>query len=163
MIIIKLGEIWRKHRRLVSPSFSERVALSYVTIFDRHSSDVTKTLKKMVNQEPFDIRPYINDCTLDAFVESTFSVDVDTELRKVFHRIMKLYERNSKYSAENCLHLNSFSFQRTIINRKTIFLAVVSIRLGSYWNHFYYLIVYSNLVWLSRCSSGCKLRNSLNI
>lgn len=138
MIIFKLGEIWRKHRRLVSPSFSERVALSYVTIFDRHSRDVTKTLEKMVNQEPFDIRPYINDCTLDAFVESTFSLNVDPDLRMVFHRIMKLYERNSKYSAENCLHLNSFYFQRTIISRKTIFLAVVSIRMGSYRNNFYF-------------------------
>lgn len=32
------------------------------------------------------------------------------------------------------LHLNCFSFQRTSINRKTIFLTVVSITMGSYRN-----------------------------
>lgn len=69
------------------------MALSYVPIFGRNSRDVSRDLQKMVNKEPFDIRPYVNDCTLDAFLESTFSVGADIETRMVFHRIMKLYER----------------------------------------------------------------------
>lgn len=84
------GEISRKHRRLVSPSFSEKIVMSYVTIFGRLSSDLVENFKKMVNKEPFNIRPYISDCTLDAFFEAIFSLDVDIETRLWIHRNMKL-------------------------------------------------------------------------
>ncbi|KAJ6637457.1 putative cytochrome P450, partial [Pseudolycoriella hygida] len=83
------GEVWRKHRRLVSPSFSEKVVMSYVKIFARLSRDLIKNLRKMLNKEPFDIRRYISDFTLDAFFAATFSVDVDADERVMFHRNMK--------------------------------------------------------------------------
>ncbi|XP_037028299.1 probable cytochrome P450 313a4 [Bradysia coprophila] len=81
----------RRHRRLVSPSFSEKSVLSYVTIFDRLSRDLIRDLKQMANKEPFDIRRYISDCTLNAFVDAICGLDdIVAEERLIFHRNMKL-------------------------------------------------------------------------
>lgn len=59
-----VGDIWKKHRRIIAPTFHASILKHYVEIFDRQSQTLVTRLEKQVGKN-FNVFPFVRDCALD--------------------------------------------------------------------------------------------------
>lgn len=57
--------VWRKHRRIISPTFNQRVLNTYVPVFDQQAKILVNQLRDKVGKGEFEIHKYMAACTLD--------------------------------------------------------------------------------------------------
>lgn len=62
-------DIWRRHRRVVTPMFHFQILETYVEIFGRKAQLLVEKLQQRVGG-PFDIYDDLSLCTLDAICET---------------------------------------------------------------------------------------------
>lgn len=64
MIVID-ASVWKPIRKLLNPSFNMKILQSFVSIFNEKTNVMLEKLDKEVDQNAFDISPYMFACTLD--------------------------------------------------------------------------------------------------
>nr|CAI5838119.1 unnamed protein product [Callosobruchus analis] len=64
-LVIAKVHTWRKNRKLISPSFNQRVLDTFVEVFAEQSEIFVEELKKRVGQKNLDIYLLTTRCTLD--------------------------------------------------------------------------------------------------
>nr|ARN17935.1 cytochrome P450-12 [Cephus cinctus] len=77
---------WRVHRKLILPTFNQKILESFVEVFSAQSQIMVKNMEVEVDGEEFDIFNYISLCTLDIICETAMGVAVKAQT-----------ERNSRY------------------------------------------------------------------
>jgi cytochrome P450 family 4 len=59
-----IGEIWKKHRRLLTPAFHFEILQQFVEVFEKCGDIFVEKFQNEIGHS-FDIYPYITFCTLD--------------------------------------------------------------------------------------------------
>lgn len=57
--------VWRPQRKLLNPTFNNKILLSFISIFNEKSQTLTKVLAKEVGKKAFDISKQFFACTLE--------------------------------------------------------------------------------------------------
>lgn len=74
------GDVWRKHRRLLSPAFAKRAIESCV---DRMVSEVDITLDRIRTNDPWDVAAEMTDLTLRIVGKTLLGIDLASEVATV--------------------------------------------------------------------------------
>lgn len=86
------GAEWRKHRKIVGPSFNYNIVLGHLPVFNRNSQRLIDQIAEKVNSpSPFDIRDYIKVITLDSFLEATLGTGMTAEDKKEYGDYVTVY------------------------------------------------------------------------
>ena len=59
------AHVWRSHRKLLNPTFNNKILLSFMSIFNAKSQILADVLAEKVNEKAFDISKQIFACTLE--------------------------------------------------------------------------------------------------
>ncbi|XP_015600585.1 cytochrome P450 4C1 [Cephus cinctus] len=91
------GNMWRRHRKLLTYTMTQKVLHGFVNIFDRHSRKLMDKLESQADGGyDFDIFPYIEACTIDIVCEAVMGrLDVnaqDNADQEIIHYTAKMYK-----------------------------------------------------------------------
>lgn len=75
---------WRKHRKLIAPSFGLTTIYSHLNIFNKHARSLAQLAAKHINSSKFDIRFPVNVTTIDMFLESTLGSKLSTNDKSMY-------------------------------------------------------------------------------
>lgn len=64
-LVTSKGENWRRHRKLLNPSFSYHVTNKFLPIFNKHIRLLMDRLQSFCKETTFNIHPLIQDCSMD--------------------------------------------------------------------------------------------------
>jgi len=86
------ADIWRTHRKFLTPAFHFRILETYVDVFNKNATIMADLLKKELVKEKFDIAHYVDKCTLDIICETAMATSVDAQLNEEseFTRSLKI-------------------------------------------------------------------------
>lgn len=57
--------VWKPQRKLLNPTFNNKILLSFIPVFNEKSETLTKVLDKLVGEKAFDIYKQMLACTLE--------------------------------------------------------------------------------------------------
>lgn len=81
-ILILPANVWKIHRRLVSPSINLTSVSAHLPIFNRH---IRKTVANLpVTDEFIDILPYLSTCKITMFAEAALGSELEASVRQKF-------------------------------------------------------------------------------
>ncbi|XP_043488236.1 cytochrome P450 4C1-like [Polistes fuscatus] len=93
------GKKWMQDRKLITPAFHFNILEQYAVVMSEKAEIFVKCLEKQLkenSEEPIDIFPYANRCTLDVICETAMGVninmqeDTENEYGKAVHRFTEL-------------------------------------------------------------------------
>lgn len=70
---------WKRHRKVIMPTFNQRILDEFVPVFTEQSEILLEQLKKEVGKGSFDIFHYVSRCTLDIICETAMGVKVEAQ------------------------------------------------------------------------------------
>ncbi|KAG5894243.1 hypothetical protein JTB14_007870 [Gonioctena quinquepunctata] len=73
------AKVWRCHRKIIAPSFNQRVLDSFVEIFAVQSTILVEQLKSVVGQKKFNLYSFASKCTLDIICQTAMGVDMNIQ------------------------------------------------------------------------------------
>lgn len=59
------GDKWHAMRKIITPTFHFKILEKFCEVFDKQSTILVDCLEKYVNEDSFDVVPYITNCALD--------------------------------------------------------------------------------------------------
>lgn len=62
---IELVPKWKRHRRVIMPTFNQKILECFVDVFVEQSLILVEQLRKVAGKGSFDIFEYVSRCTLD--------------------------------------------------------------------------------------------------
>lgn len=80
----KRGEKWRKHRKLITPTFNSRSVHMYVPIFNARIKPFIETLSPLVGQEAFDARSVFVLVFIQMILDTTIGYNVNPEIVNLY-------------------------------------------------------------------------------
>ena len=66
------ADLWKVHRKLLNPSFNNRILQSFIPIFNQKSDLLINNFSKHVKKGEFDVYPYFSQLTLDMICATSF-------------------------------------------------------------------------------------------
>ncbi|EZA56389.1 hypothetical protein DMN91_009791 [Ooceraea biroi] len=75
-LLINEGEKWRRHRKIIAPTFHISILKSFVPLFYENSISLVKRLTKEVGKE-FDCHDYLSATTVDILTETAMGVPLE--------------------------------------------------------------------------------------
>ncbi|KAF1750441.1 hypothetical protein GCK72_016991 [Caenorhabditis remanei] len=79
-LLVSVGERWKNHRKLITPSFHFAKLEGYFDVFNQESKILVDCLEKFSeNGETVNLHPYINRCTLDVICETAMGTKVSAQ------------------------------------------------------------------------------------
>ncbi|XP_014204067.1 cytochrome P450 4C1-like [Copidosoma floridanum] len=73
---------WRVHRKLIMPTFNQRILESFVEVFSAQSGIMVKEMEAELNGGEFEVFNYVTLCTLDIICETAMGVSSKAQLQK---------------------------------------------------------------------------------
>ncbi|RZF47065.1 hypothetical protein LSTR_LSTR011802 [Laodelphax striatellus] len=140
-LLISGGDTWRRHRKLIAPTFHLNILKSFIDLFNANSRMlVTRLKKESATAREFDVHDYMSECTVETLLETVMGLDKTTQNENsgydyamavmkvcdILHlRHTKMWLRPdfifnwTKYSKEQDLHLNTIhSLTTNVMNKK---------------------------------------------
>lgn len=77
------GDLWKKHRKIIAPTFHPSVLKHFVKIFDRQSKVLVQVLEEQKDGKEFNVFPYVRNCSLDFITETALENHIDAQLQPV--------------------------------------------------------------------------------
>lgn len=77
-LLIITGDKWKKHRKLIAPTFHLNVLKTFISVFNQNSKDVVKKLELEAKKE-FDCHDYLSEATVDILLETAMGVNKKTQ------------------------------------------------------------------------------------
>nr|AGT57837.1 cytochrome P450 412a2 [Leptinotarsa decemlineata] len=71
--------VWKRHRKLLAPSFNHRVLNTAVGIFTEYSVNFAKELQAVVGKKNFDLYAWTIRCTFDLICKTSMGINVETQ------------------------------------------------------------------------------------
>jgi len=116
------GELWRRHRKIINPTFSTVKLNAFLPIINEKARKVTKVLEKSyLEKEEFNIVRLLSATTLENLLKSSFGLEKDfinNPGDKIFWGLLNAPNREvgkfyrsrvfSRYRAENALFRDKF-------------------------------------------------------
>ncbi|KAF5293182.1 hypothetical protein FQR65_LT11027 [Abscondita terminalis] len=79
-LIISDGDnLWKKHRKIITPSFHVEVLREFIKIFEFNTKILIKKLETELDKPSFNIQPYISLCSLDIICGTTMGTSVQAQ------------------------------------------------------------------------------------
>nr|XP_023026690.1 cytochrome P450 4C1-like [Leptinotarsa decemlineata] len=72
-------DIWKKHRKLIAPTFHQKILDNFVEVFAEQGAILVDQLKKYSGKGEFDLFHVISKCTLDIICETAMGVKVNAQ------------------------------------------------------------------------------------
>lgn len=79
-LITSDGEIWHRHRKLLTPSFHFKILENSMNIMDKNSKILVEQLKSQIGKTSFNIQLFIEKCSLDIISESAMGVETNSQI-----------------------------------------------------------------------------------
>ncbi|XP_057655374.1 cytochrome P450 4V2-like isoform X2 [Diorhabda carinulata] len=76
-LLTSTGKKWKKHRRIITPTFHFSILHNYVEVFESVGDVFIEKLGKHVGSSGFDIFPLVTLCTLDVICETAMGTKLD--------------------------------------------------------------------------------------
>nr|QFR37025.1 cytochrome P450 4G189 [Forficula auricularia] len=73
-LLITSGNKWRRHRKIIAPTFHLNVLKSFVELFNKNTHDVIERMKKQ-HGKTFDAHDFMSECTVEILMETAMGVD----------------------------------------------------------------------------------------
>lgn len=89
---LKLEQKWKRHRKLITPSFNARSVSLYVPIFSKRLKNFVETLSPRVGQPPFDIRSTSILVFIQMILDTTIGYNIKNEDLNVYARFLAEYD-----------------------------------------------------------------------
>ncbi|XP_077301144.1 cytochrome P450 4c3-like [Arctopsyche grandis] len=74
-ILTSSGDLWRRHRHILNPSFNKICIKAYFDIHNKHAKHMSDNMAKLCNKGLVDIAPHSLRCTADIITEAVFGDD----------------------------------------------------------------------------------------
>ncbi|CAH1118517.1 unnamed protein product [Phaedon cochleariae] len=86
---------WRHHRKIIAPSFNQRILDSFIEVFSEQSVIFSELLKKYVGQKDINLYSLITNCTLDIICQTAMGVEMniqkgDSDFGEVLDKLMEI-------------------------------------------------------------------------
>lgn len=94
--------VWKPQRKLLNPTFNNKILLSFVPIFNEKARIMADILNKKVGEKTFDISKVFYACTLETVCSTTLGVDLDFQNKKNV-KMMETMESQSVLVANRML------------------------------------------------------------
>lgn len=95
-LLVGSGELWRRHRKILNPSFTIGILQSVIPTFDQKSKFFLKNVASEVGKKQFDVYDYLSACSLETLLKSTMEIDRDVQSKpfdsEYIHHIEVLVE-----------------------------------------------------------------------
>lgn len=75
-IVTAEAKIWKQHRKLLNPVFSQSQVLSFIPTFNKQSNILIECLRKKIGKKEFDILEFISKCTMDMIGATTMGLEL---------------------------------------------------------------------------------------
>ncbi|CAL7935046.1 unnamed protein product [Xylocopa violacea] len=72
-ILISTGDKWRRHRKIIAPTFHQSVLKAFIPLFYENSRDLVMRLRDKVGQE-FDCHDYMSKITVDILLDTVMGM-----------------------------------------------------------------------------------------
>lgn len=76
-LLVGSGELWKRHRKILNPTFSIGILQQLIPTFDEKSQIFVRNLKKEIGREEFDVYGYMSACSLETLLKGTMEIDRD--------------------------------------------------------------------------------------
>ncbi|KAF2885098.1 hypothetical protein ILUMI_21101 [Ignelater luminosus] len=76
---------WKRHRKIIMPTFNQKVLNGFIEIFAEQSEILAKQLENEVGKGTFDVIHYVRRCTLDIICETAMGVTVNAQTTDVVY------------------------------------------------------------------------------
>ncbi|GJQ81203.1 hypothetical protein Trydic_g23371 [Trypoxylus dichotomus] len=86
-LLISTGDKWRKHRRLIAPTFHLNVLKSFINLFNANSLEVVRKLK-LEKGKTFDCHDYMSEATVEMLLETAMGVSKSTQGKSCYEYAM---------------------------------------------------------------------------
>ncbi|KAJ8715558.1 hypothetical protein PYW07_010040 [Mythimna separata] len=73
-LITSSGEVWKRHRKLLTPAFSLPVTLNFLEVFNSQSRKLVDSMKVHVANGPFDHTVHLRSIALETFCLTAFGI-----------------------------------------------------------------------------------------
>ncbi|KAG5875109.1 hypothetical protein JTB14_018587 [Gonioctena quinquepunctata] len=78
-LLLAPDEKWKRNRKLLAPTFQQKILDRFVGIFSRKNEILLEQLKQYSGKGEFDVYPAISRCTLDTICATTMGVEVNAQ------------------------------------------------------------------------------------
>ncbi|PSN43623.1 Cytochrome P450 4C1 [Blattella germanica] len=78
-LITNGGKMWRKHRKIITPTFHFNILEQFLEIFNRNSRVLVHKLRNVSGDEPINPFPHLALCTLDMISQTAMGIDIDAQ------------------------------------------------------------------------------------
>lgn len=75
-MLITSGEKWRRHRKIIAPTFHISILKTFVPLFYENSMHLVKRFRDKVGKE-FDCHDYLSATTVDILTETAMGVPIE--------------------------------------------------------------------------------------
>nr|AEK01115.1 cytochrome P450 CYP417A1 [Nilaparvata lugens] len=79
-IFVASGDRWRKLRKMVNPTFHQKLLENFLTTFNEQSDVLVQKLEEQVGKPTFDIGEYTGKCTLDFLCGTLMGVKTEEQI-----------------------------------------------------------------------------------
>ncbi|XP_039288154.1 cytochrome P450 4C1-like isoform X2 [Nilaparvata lugens] len=79
-IFVASGDRWRKLRKMVNPTFHQKLLENFLTTFNEQSDELVQKLEEQVGKPTFDIGEYTGKCTLDFLCGTLMGVKTEEQI-----------------------------------------------------------------------------------
>lgn len=76
-LLTSTGKKWKKHRRIITPTFHFSILHNYVEVFENVGDIFIEKLEKHVGSSSFDIYPLVTLCTLDIICDAAMGTKLN--------------------------------------------------------------------------------------
>lgn len=80
MLLIFSAEKWKKHRKIITPTFHFKILEDFIDVFDANTDILVDLLSKELDKDSINIYPYIGRCALDIISETAMGTSVNAQL-----------------------------------------------------------------------------------
>ncbi|XP_066148760.1 cytochrome P450 4C1-like isoform X2 [Euwallacea fornicatus] len=86
---------WRKHRKLIIPTFNQKILDGFVEVFVQQSEILVRVLEKSVGKGEIDVLKIMSACTLDIITETAMGVQLnaqttDCKIAELLDRLLEI-------------------------------------------------------------------------